>query len=279
MKRLLIFTSLLISSAAFAVGSAHPGMDPSAQIRNEDVRYGTNSNDRYNNLDHRSNSMSSPSFYGAENNHLGEPEYYSRMTGGSSSPSTIEWQQQAGNPTTDWERSQSGAPGYYDTNRATGGTTEMNRYPPQNRYNRAAPPSDAAHMENLRNDVERAPATAPMEEHRATGGSTDHAADHAMDADHSAAPAATGTGTAAMTAQDTKRTEPATDLVQKIRSEITSQSDLSMNAHNVKIINQNGQIYLKGPVNNMTEKARVEELAKHVAGNTNVVNQTYVQKK
>jgi osmotically-inducible protein OsmY len=47
----------------------------------------------------------------------------------------------------------------------------------------------------------------------------------------------------------------------------------------VKVINQNGQIYLKGPVANSTERTKVEDIAKRFAGNMTVVNQTYVEKK
>ncbi|MEZ0392976.1 MAG: BON domain-containing protein [Pseudobdellovibrionaceae bacterium] len=100
-------------------------------------------------------------------------------------------------------------------------------------------------------------------------------------------PSAEGTGTAAgaaaagagMTAQDTATTKTESETVRKIRSDITGDKSLSMAAHNVKIINQNGQIFLKGPVANSNEKAKVEEIAKRTAGATTVVNQTYVETK
>jgi osmotically-inducible protein OsmY len=83
----------------------------------------------------------------------------------------------------------------------------------------------------------------------------------------------------ALTAQDTGKTQNETETIRKIRSEIVNDSALSMQAHNVKIINQEGQIYLKGPVENASEKSKVEEIAKRTAGNMNVVNQTYVETK
>jgi hyperosmotically inducible periplasmic protein len=290
MERIFILISLLISSTAFAVGYSHTGMSPTAN--NQNVRSNSNTNDRYNNLDRRSNSMSSPSFYGAENNQLGESEHYSRMTGGSSAPATLDWQQQAGNPTTDWERSQSGAPGYY-MERATGGSSELNRYPHQNQHpQRTVPPNsniNNTNMDNLRPDVERTAPAADMnatdanEIERSTGSSADRNDDTGRfknsGATEQTAVGTTATGAAAMTAEDTNRAENPTELVQRIRREITADDALSVNAHNVKIISQSGQIYLKGPVNNMTEKSKVEAIAKRMAGNTNVVNQTYVQKK
>lgn len=82
-----------------------------------------------------------------------------------------------------------------------------------------------------------------------------------------------------LTAQDTAQTETATELVRKIRSEITNDQKLSMNAHNVKIISDKNNIYLKGPVMTASEKAKVEKIAKRVAGKTKVINETYVEKK
>jgi hyperosmotically inducible protein len=78
---------------------------------------------------------------------------------------------------------------------------------------------------------------------------------------------------AAPTAQQTARTQKETQLLQKIRREITANRDLSLNAHNVKIISQSGQIFLRGPVDNANEKMKVEEIAKRLAGNTTVINQ------
>jgi osmotically-inducible protein OsmY len=80
-----------------------------------------------------------------------------------------------------------------------------------------------------------------------------------------------------MTAQDTARNQNETQLVQQIRSEIATNKNLSTNAHNVKIISQNGQIYLKGPVADANEKEKVAEIAKRVAGNTTVINQTTIE--
>lgn len=82
-----------------------------------------------------------------------------------------------------------------------------------------------------------------------------------------------------LTAQDTAQSATANELVRKIRSEITNDQKLSMNAHNVKIISDKNNIYLKGPVMTASEKAKVEKIAKRVAGKTKVINETYVEKK
>jgi osmotically-inducible protein OsmY len=79
-----------------------------------------------------------------------------------------------------------------------------------------------------------------------------------------------------LTAQDTSAQKSDAEVVRKIRSEITDNKDLSVNAHNIKIISQNNQIVLKGQVADANEKMKVEEIAKRFAGNTKVLNQTMI---
>jgi hyperosmotically inducible periplasmic protein len=59
---------------------------------------------------------------------------------------------------------------------------------------------------------------------------------------------------------------------QKIRKAIHEDSSLSTYAHNVKIITQNGQVTLRGPVRSEDEKANIQSKAAAVAGEENVVN-------
>jgi len=59
----------------------------------------------------------------------------------------------------------------------------------------------------------------------------------------------------------------------KIRSAIISDKSLSIYAHNVKIIAQNGKVTLKGPVRSAEEKAAVFSKATEVAGEGNVTDQ------
>jgi len=56
------------------------------------------------------------------------------------------------------------------------------------------------------------------------------------------------------------------DLTQQIRKAIVNDKSLSTYAHNVKIITQNGQVTLKGPVRSEEEKRAVEAKATEIAG-------------
>jgi osmotically-inducible protein OsmY len=72
--------------------------------------------------------------------------------------------------------------------------------------------------------------------------------------------------------------ENATDraLTQKIRRAIVKDKSLSTYAHNVKIISQNGNVTLKGPVRSDDEKRAVEAKAAEIAGKGNVTNELSV---
>ena len=52
---------------------------------------------------------------------------------------------------------------------------------------------------------------------------------------------------------------------------------MSTNAQNVKIITQNGEVTLRGPVKNQEEKNRIEEIARNVAGVTSLNSQIEVE--
>jgi hyperosmotically inducible periplasmic protein len=62
-------------------------------------------------------------------------------------------------------------------------------------------------------------------------------------------------------------------VTQKIRQALMDQSDLSMTAQNVKIVTVHGRVMLRGPVANATERAKIEMLAKSIAGTDNVTNE------
>lgn len=68
------------------------------------------------------------------------------------------------------------------------------------------------------------------------------------------------------------------DLTAEIRRSIVSDKALSVNAHNVKIIAQNGQVTLKGPVQSEAEKNTIEQRASSIAGQPNVKNEIDVQR-
>ena len=87
--------------------------------------------------------------------------------------------------------------------------------------------------------------------------------------------------------RDRKDTEPTADqqkngegdlkLTAEIRRSVIADKALSVNAHNVKIIAQDGKVTLKGPVENATEKKSVEEKAEAVAGRKNVVSEIQIK--
>lgn len=54
-------------------------------------------------------------------------------------------------------------------------------------------------------------------------------------------------------------------------------TEMSVNARNVKIITQDGHVTLRGPVKNIAEKSAIEAIAVEIAGGGNVVNQLEVE--
>ena len=58
-----------------------------------------------------------------------------------------------------------------------------------------------------------------------------------------------------------------------------AEEKLSIAAHNVKIITQDGKVTLRGPVENTEEKQRIEEIARSIAGAKNVDSQLEVNGK
>ena len=68
------------------------------------------------------------------------------------------------------------------------------------------------------------------------------------------------------------------DVMQKIRKAVIDDGSLSTNAHNCKIVVQDGTVTLVGPVANDAERAKVEQIAMANAGDRKVVNQLEVTK-
>jgi osmotically-inducible protein OsmY len=69
------------------------------------------------------------------------------------------------------------------------------------------------------------------------------------------------------------------DLTQQVRKAIQGDKDFSSYAHNVKVITQNGQVTLKGPVRSEQEKRAVESKAAEVAGEGKVTSELTVKPK
>jgi len=76
----------------------------------------------------------------------------------------------------------------------------------------------------------------------------------------------------AVTADQQKMNPADRQITKQIRSSIYRDKSLSMYAHNIKIITQDGKVTLKGPVRSDDEKANVEAKASAVAGATNVTS-------
>jgi hyperosmotically inducible protein len=81
------------------------------------------------------------------------------------------------------------------------------------------------------------------------------------------------------TADQQKNTRSDRDLTQQIRRALMSDKSLSTYAHNVKIITQNGQVTLKGPVRSDEEKRAVEAKANEIAGNDKVTSELDIKPK
>jgi hyperosmotically inducible periplasmic protein len=79
------------------------------------------------------------------------------------------------------------------------------------------------------------------------------------------------------TADQAKDNPSDREVMQKIRKSITDDSALSTDAHNVKIIAENGKVTLKGPVRSAEEKEAVERKAAEVAGEGNVTSELTVK--
>jgi osmotically-inducible protein OsmY len=77
----------------------------------------------------------------------------------------------------------------------------------------------------------------------------------------------------AATADQQKENASDREITQKIRQSVMDDKSLSTSAHNVKVIAQDGQVTLKGPVRSENEKKTVEAKAVEVAGAGHVSNQ------
>ena len=69
------------------------------------------------------------------------------------------------------------------------------------------------------------------------------------------------------------------DITRQIRQSIMADNSLSTYAHNVKIITQNGQVTLKGPVRSEDEKQAVTSKATAVAGENKVTDDLSIKPK
>ena len=66
-------------------------------------------------------------------------------------------------------------------------------------------------------------------------------------------------------------------ITQAIRQAIMKDDGLSATAKNIKIITNNSQITLRGPVNTAEEKAKIDQLARSAAGGAQINDQLDVK--
>ena len=65
---------------------------------------------------------------------------------------------------------------------------------------------------------------------------------------------------------------------QAVRRALMKDSELSTTAKNIKVITTNGQVTLRGPVNNAQEKAKIDQIARSAASGAQIVDQLDVIK-
>jgi hyperosmotically inducible periplasmic protein len=75
------------------------------------------------------------------------------------------------------------------------------------------------------------------------------------------------------TPQDQSNSGGDVELAARIRKALVADDSLSTNAKNVKIVTDNGDVTLRGPVNDGHEREAVVRVAKQAAGARNVVDQ------
>lgn len=80
----------------------------------------------------------------------------------------------------------------------------------------------------------------------------------------------------AVTAGQQKENAADRDLAKKIRQSVVGDESLSTYAHNVKIVAQDGQVTLKGPVRSEAEKTSIVAKATKIAGAGKVTNEITV---
>jgi hyperosmotically inducible protein len=81
------------------------------------------------------------------------------------------------------------------------------------------------------------------------------------------------------TADQQKANRPDTEITREIRRAITNDKGLSTYAKNVKVITQNGNVTLRGPVRSAEDKSAIEAKATEVAGSGHVKSELQIASK
>jgi osmotically-inducible protein OsmY len=82
-----------------------------------------------------------------------------------------------------------------------------------------------------------------------------------------------------MTVDKAVQTKSDLDITQDIRKAIVADPSLSMYAHNVKIVVEDGVVTLRGPVQSLEEREIVVNVASHVVGMKRIVDEMSVATK
>jgi hyperosmotically inducible protein len=80
----------------------------------------------------------------------------------------------------------------------------------------------------------------------------------------------------AMTAGQQSNAKSDVELTREIRRSVVKDDQLSMMAHNVKIVSSSGTVTFRGPVKTREEKTSIAHKARAIAGNGMVDNQLEV---
>jgi len=83
---------------------------------------------------------------------------------------------------------------------------------------------------------------------------------------------------ATLTSGDQSESKGDLKITQNVRKALVADKELSLNAHNVKVITVNGTVTLRGPVDSEAEKSSVAAKAEKVAG-TKVVDELEVKRR
>jgi hyperosmotically inducible periplasmic protein len=105
------------------------------------------------------------------------------------------------------------------------------------------------------------PRPARIDESKAADNSAQNARDAARDS---------------LTPLDQSHADKDVEMTRSIRQRLVDDDTLGTNAKNVKVITVNGQVTLRGPVENADEQARIVSIAKQAAGVDRVVNELQV---
>ena len=102
------------------------------------------------------------------------------------------------------------------------------------------------------------------------------AADEKKDADNTALNQRDRSGETA-TSGDQANSSGDLKITQAIRQALVKDGELSTTAKNIKVITANGQVTLRGPVNNAQEKAKVDQIARSAGGGAKIVDELDVK--